>query len=357
MGGTSAACTMAKTTNLLEVRDLVKHFPVRRSWRDWLGREKARVVQAVDGVSLNVAPGETVGLVGESGCGKTTLGRLIVGLTLPTSGTIVFDGEDVTRAGGGEMRRKLRREAQIVFQDPFSSLDPRQSVERIIREPLDIHGIGTRAERTRRVRVLMEQVALPSRYARSLPHELSGGLRQRVGIATALALGPRLIVADEPTSALDTSVQAEIINLLSDLQRSTGVAFLFVSHNLDLVRFLSHRVAVMYLGRIVEVGPGDQVYRQPKHPYTRALLSAVPEPDPRRPLQPVQLTGEVPSPIDVPAGCRFHPRCWMAEEVCRNLDPPLYDFSSAHRAACHVTAAQEGLASTKEGIREASSSR
>jgi oligopeptide/dipeptide ABC transporter ATP-binding protein len=347
---------MAKTKSLLEVRDLVKHFPVGRSWRAWVGREKPRVVQAIDGVSLEVAPGETVGLVGESGCGKTTLGRLIVGLTLPTAGTIIFDGEDVTRGGRGEMRRKLRREAQIVFQDPFSSLDPRQTVERIIREPLDIHGIGTRSERSHRVRVLMDQVALPSRYARSLPHELSGGLRQRVGIATALALGPRLIVADEPTSALDTSVQAEIINLLSDLQQSTGVAYLFVSHNLDLVRFLSHRVAVMYLGRIVEVGAGDRVYRQPKHPYTRALLSAVPEPDPSRQLDRVLLTGEVPSPIDVPAGCRFHPRCWMAEEVCRTVDPPLYAFSASQRAACHVTAAQEGLTSAKEGIREATSS-
>jgi oligopeptide transport system ATP-binding protein len=326
--------------SLLDVKDIVKHFPAPRSGWPW-ARDQGRVVRAVDGVSCSLNRGETLGLVGESGCGKTTLGNLIMHLTKPTSGTIKFDGQDVTNPTP-EALRALRRTIQIIFQDPFSSLDPRQKIGDIIREPLDIHRIGTPRERRQRVRDLMERVALAQRYAESYPHELSGGLRQRVGIATALALGPQIIVADEPTSALDASVQAEILNLLADLQRDMGMAYLFISHNLDAVRFLSRRVGVMYLGKIVELGPADAVYRSPQHPYTRALLSDIPVPNPAVKQQPMPMSGEVPSPIDVPAGCPFHTRCWLAQDICKTVVPPLLAYEPGHIAACHVTAAERG---------------
>jgi oligopeptide/dipeptide ABC transporter ATP-binding protein len=263
-------------------------------------------------------------------------------LIKPTSGMIVFEGQDAT-SPTPETLRALRRTIQIIFQDPFSSLDPRQKIADIIREPLDIHRIGTPVERRQRVRELMERVALAQSYANRYPHELSGGLRQRVGIATALALGPQLIVADEPTSALDASVQAEILNLLADLQRDIGMAYLFISHNLDAVRFLSQRVGVMYLGKIVELGPADVVYRSPQHPYTRALLSDIPVPDPTVKQHPMPMSGEVPSPIDVPPGCPFHTRCWLAQDICKTVVPPLLEYEPGHVAACHVTAAERGL--------------
>lgn len=327
---------------LLEVKDLVKHFRVAGSWLSLNQKAQHRVVRAVDGVSLQVESGETVGLVGESGCGKTTFGHLIMNLIKPTSGQILFQDSDVTFPSG-VARQQLRRDIQIIFQDPFSSLDPRQRIADIIREPLDIHRIGTKAERQKRVQEIMERVALSRVHADRYPHELSGGLRQRAGIATALALDPKLLVADEPTSALDASVQAEILNLLADLQRDFGVAFLFISHNLDAVRYLSRRVAVMYLGKVVEMGTADQVYRNPQHPYTRALLSDIPVPDPTVKQESIPLAGEIPSPMDIPSGCPFHPRCWLAQDACKQIVPPLYDYEPGHEASCHVTAAEYGM--------------
>jgi oligopeptide/dipeptide ABC transporter ATP-binding protein len=327
---------------LLEVSDLHKHYSAGRSRLPFFSGGDEHVVRAVDGVSFEVEAGETLGLVGESGCGKTTLAHTILGLVEATSGRVVFDGVDVTRPAK-DVRRRLRQEIQIIFQDPFASLDPRQKIGDIIREPLDIHRIGTPSERRRRVEELMELVALDRRYTTHFPHELSGGLRQRVGIATALALAPKLVIADEPTSALDVSVQAEILNLLADLQREIGLTYILISHDLDIVRLLSHRVAVMYLGAIVEVGPSESVYDAAQHPYTRALLADSPVPDPTQRQELNVLPGEVPSPLDIPSGCRFHPRCALAEELCRHEPPPLYAFDPAHLASCHVTARERGV--------------
>jgi oligopeptide transport system ATP-binding protein len=327
---------------LLEVRDVHKTFPLGRSVAARARRTPRRAVHAVEGVSLALEPGTTLGVVGESGSGKTTLGRLVLGLLRPTAGEIRFAGEDI--AGASDERRfALRREIQVIFQDPYASLDPRQRIEDIIREPLDIHRIGTPAERRRRVKDLMERVALPERYARRLPHELSGGLRQRVGIATALIVEPKVIVADEPVSALDVSVQSQVVQLLADLQAQTGVAYIFISHDLGVVREVSDRVAVMYLGRIVEEGTVEQVYERPQHPYTRALLSAIPAADPAVEHRPMQLSGEIPTPIDPPAGCVFHPRCPLAVATCSQVVPPLLDYGGGHVAACHVTAGEHGM--------------
>jgi oligopeptide/dipeptide ABC transporter ATP-binding protein len=320
-------------TPLLEVRGLVKHFPAGRGL--FGGHD---VVHAVDGVDLEVRPGEVLAVVGESGSGKSTLARCILRLIAPTAGTIAFDGEDVTVISGARLDR-FRQRVQPVFQDPFSSLDPRWKVGRSVREALDAFGIGSGQEREARVRDLLDRVGLSPAHADRRPHELSGGQRQRVGIAAALAPSPQLIVADEPVSALDVSVQAQVLNLLAELQRDLGLAIVFVAHDLAVVEHISHRVAVMYLGRIVESGSTEQVFRDPRHPYTKALLEAIPYPDPSRRVTAPGLRGEIPSPIEPPAGCRFHTRCPVAIERCRIEDPAFTEFADGHLAACHVARA------------------
>jgi oligopeptide/dipeptide ABC transporter ATP-binding protein len=319
---------------LLEVTDLVKHYPVSGGL---LGREVG-VVRAVDGVSFTIHRGETLGLVGESGCGKTTTGRCILQLERPTSGSIRFEGQELTSLGL-EALRPVRRRMQVIFQDPYSSLNPRMTVGQIVEEPLSVHRlVADAAARAARVRTLLGQVGLLPQHALRYPHELSGGQRQRVGIARALAMEPSLIICDEPVSALDVSIQAQIINLLEDLRHELGLTYLFVAHDLSVVRHISDRVAVMYLGRIVEIADRQALYESPLHPYTRALLSAVPIPDPEveSHRERVVLGGEVPSPLRPPPGCAFHPRCPIAVDDCRRSRPELREILPGHRAACHL---------------------
>ncbi len=319
---------------LLEVTDLVKHYPVSGGM---FGREVG-VVRAVDGVSFTIRRGETLGLVGESGCGKTTTGRCILQLERPTSGSIRFEGQELTTLGS-EALRPVRRRMQVIFQDPYSSLNPRMTVGQIVEEPLAVHKLAPdAAARSTRVRELLGQVGLLPQYGQRYPHELSGGQRQRVGIARALAMEPSLIICDEPVSALDVSIQAQIINLLEDLGRDLGLTYLFVAHDLSVVRHISDRVAVMYLGRIVEVADRQALYQTPLHPYTRALLSAVPIPDPEVEAhrERVVLGGEVPSPLRPPPGCAFHPRCPIAVDDCHRSRPELREIQPGHRAACHL---------------------
>ncbi|MCS7235453.1 MAG: dipeptide ABC transporter ATP-binding protein [Armatimonadota bacterium] len=317
---------------ILEVRDLVKHFPVTKGF---LFQRAVGAVRAVDGVSFTVREGETLGLVGESGCGKTTTGRLILRLMEPTAGEVIFQGHNVFRLNKEELRR-LRRDMQIIFQDPYSSLNPRMTVGDIVGEPLEIHRLARGREKLRRVQELLEIVGLSPYHVNRYPHEFSGGQRQRIGIARALAVNPKLVICDEPVSALDVSIQAQVINLLEELQREFKLTYIFIAHDLSVVKHISDRIAVMYLGKIVELAPADELFENPQHPYTEALLSAVPIPDPEVKRERIILPGDVPSPVNPPSGCRFHTRCMYAVDRCRTEEPPFQEVFPGHWVACPV---------------------
>jgi oligopeptide/dipeptide ABC transporter ATP-binding protein len=329
---------------VLEIRDLVKEFAVGGGFLGGAGM----VVQAVSGVSFDLRAGSTLGLVGESGSGKSTVGRCVLRLIEPTSGTIKYKGTNLRGASRREMRQ-FRRELQIVFQDPYASLDPRMTVSSIVAEPLTIHSV--KIDKRQRVRELLELVGLNPEHGNRYPHEFSGGQRQRIGIARALALNPDVIVLDEPVSALDVSIQAGVVNLLEDLQDELSLAYLFIAHDLSVVRHISDDIAVMYLGKLIETGSADDVYERPAHPYTQALLSGIPLPDPalERTRRRILLEGEIPSPVDPPSGCRFRTRCWKAQEICANEEPALIDRGQGHPVACHFAGLVDGLETRVRG--------
>jgi peptide/nickel transport system ATP-binding protein/oligopeptide transport system ATP-binding protein len=317
---------------LLSVQDLEKHFPVTKG----LFKRQIGAVKAVDGISFDVFKGETLGLVGESGCGKSTTGRLVTRLLEPTAGKVFFEGRDISHMSQGKLR-PLRRDMQIIFQDPYSSLNPRHTVGTIVGAPYRIQGVQTENGVKRAVQDILELVGLNPEHYNRYPHEFSGGQRQRIGIARTLALKPKLIIADEPVSALDVSIQAQVVNLLEDLQNELDLTYVVIAHDLSVVRHISDRVAVMYLGKVVEIADRQSLYSAPMHPYTNALLSAVPVPDPkaRTERERIRLTGDVPSPLNPPPACRFHTRCWKAQEICKTVEPPLEQLATGHRVACH----------------------
>ncbi|MFG1619127.1 ABC transporter ATP-binding protein [Nonomuraea wenchangensis] len=317
---------------LLSVQDMEKHFPVTKG----LLKRQVGAVKAVDGISFDVFKGETLGLVGESGCGKSTTGRLVTRLLEPTAGKVVFEGQDITHMSQGRLR-PLRRDMQMIFQDPYSSLNPRHTVGAIVGAPFRIQGVQTENGIKKAVQDILSLVGLNPEHYNRYPHEFSGGQRQRIGIARTLALKPKLIIADEPVSALDVSIQAQVVNLLEDLQNELDLTYVVIAHDLSVVRHISDRVAVMYLGKIVEIADRKRLYSSPMHPYTNALLSAVPVPDPkaRKGRERIRLAGDVPSPLNPPPACRFHTRCWKAQEICKTVEPPLGEVASGHRVACH----------------------
>ncbi|MEU6984914.1 dipeptide ABC transporter ATP-binding protein [Streptomyces sp. NPDC046324] len=329
------------TEPLLKVNGLVKHFPIKKG----LLQRQVGAVKAVDGIDFEVYPGETLGVVGESGCGKSTMGRLITRLLEPTGGTVEFEGVDVSHLGVAKMR-PLRRDIQMIFQDPYGSLNPRHTVGTIVSAPFKLQGVEPEGGVKKEVQRLLGLVGLNPEHYNRYPHEFSGGQRQRIGIARALALKPKLVVADEPVSALDVSIQAQVVNLLDDLQEELGLTYVIIAHDLSVIRHVSDRIAVMYLGKIVELADRKSLYESPMHPYTRALMSAVPIPDPRRKgakSERILLKGDVPSPIAPPPGCRFHTRCWKATEVCKTVEPPLIELRPGQRVACHHPENAEGV--------------
>jgi oligopeptide transport system ATP-binding protein len=324
---------MADKKILIEVKNLKKYFEIKKG----ILANKKSYVKAVDGISFHINKGETLGLVGESGCGKTTTGRTIIKLYEPTAGEIIYDGEDIARLSSRQML-SYRRKIQMIFQDPYASLDSRMTVGDIIGEPLDIHGVMNKKERAERIHYLLNRVGLNTDHASRYPHEFSGGQRQRIGIARSLAVDPEFIVCDEPISALDVSIQAQVVNMLEDLQHDLGLTYLFIAHDLSMVKHISTRIGVMYLGKMIELGHSNELYKKPLHPYTQALLSAIPVPDPDMSAvnQRIMLEGETPSPIDPPPGCRFKGRCRYAKQVCSEIEPELKDSGNGHCVSCHL---------------------